>query len=85
MAKQVHYHYWIALPHRQIKRLGTLTSGIAGAITEIWVNLSGGDPTLVELPKSSDKYTKYYVIELDKPEILDGPDTLVVVPGEGTR
>lgn len=73
MAKQVHYHCWIALPHRQIKRLGTPTSGIAGAITEIWANLSGGEPTLVELPKSSDKYTKYYVIERGKPETLEGP------------
>ncbi|HEC2579716.1 YagK/YfjJ domain-containing protein [Raoultella ornithinolytica] len=73
MAKQVHYHCWIALPHRQIKRLGTPTSGIAGAITEIWANLSGGEATLVELPKSSDKYTNHYVIERGKPETLEGP------------
>ena len=73
MAKQVHYHCWIALPHRQVKRLGTPTSGVAGAITEIWANLSEGEPTLVEVPKSSDKYTKYYVIERDKPETLEGP------------
>lgn len=73
MAKQVHYHCWIALPHRQIKRLGTPTSGIAGAITEIWANLSGGEATLVELPKPSDKYTNHYVIERGKPETLEGP------------
>jgi len=73
VAKQVHYHCWIALPHRQVKRLGTPTSGIAGVITEIWANLSGGEPTLVELPKSSDKYTKHYVIERGKPETLEGP------------
>ncbi|HBT3580429.1 TPA: inovirus-type Gp2 protein [Klebsiella michiganensis] len=73
MAKQVHYHCWIALPHRQVKRLGTPTSGIAGAITEIWTSLSGGEPTLLEFPKSNDKYTKHYVIERGKPETLEGP------------
>ncbi len=73
LAKQVHYHCWIALPHRQVKRLGTPTSGIAGTITEIWVNLSGGETTLVEFPKPSDKYTKHYVIHRDKAETLEGP------------
>lgn len=50
-AKQVHYHCWIALPHRQVRRLGTPTSGIAGSIVEIWMGLTGGKATLVELPK----------------------------------
>lgn len=72
MAKHVHYHCWVALPHRQVRRLGTTKTGIAGVITEIWVNLSGGKDTLVELPKSSDKYTNHYVIERGKPETLEG-------------
>ncbi|WP_447742376.1 YagK/YfjJ domain-containing protein [Enterobacter asburiae] len=71
-AKQVHYHCWLALPHRQVRRLGTPTTGIAGVITEIWMNLSGGGAALVELPKSGDKYTNHYVIERGKHETLDG-------------
>lgn len=72
-AKHVHYHCWLALPHRQVRRLGTPATGIAGVITEIWMNLSGGEATLVELPKSSDEYTNHYVIERGKPETLEGP------------
>ncbi|MEF3471631.1 inovirus-type Gp2 protein, partial [Citrobacter freundii] len=72
-AKQVHYHCWIALPHRQVRRLGTPTSGIAGSIVEIWMGLTGGKAALVELPKATERYPNHYVIERNRPETLKGP------------
>lgn len=72
-AKQVHYHCWIALPHRQVRRLGTPTSGIAGSIVEIWMGLTGGKAALVELPKATERYPNYYIIERNKPKTLEGP------------
>lgn len=73
MAKQVHYHCWIALPHRQVRRLGTPTTGIAGVITEIWCKLTGGKDTLVELLGKDKRFPESYVIERGKPETLEGP------------
>ena len=72
-AKQLHYHCWIALPHRQVKRLGTPTSGIAGSIVEIWMGLTGGKAAQVELPKATERYSNHYVIERNRPETLKGP------------
>lgn len=72
-AKQVHYHCWIALPHRQVQRLGGKTYGVASAIVDIWCKLTGGAHTLVELAKKSVEYSDHYVIERSKPETLAGP------------
>lgn len=72
-AKHVHYHCWIALPHRQVRRLGTPTTGIAGVITEIWCKLTGGKDTLVELLGKDKRFPESYVIERGKPETLEGP------------
>lgn len=72
-AKQDHYHCWIALPQRQVQRLGRRTYGVASAIIDIWCDLTGGEHTLVNLPRKDDIYPPDYVIERDKPETLKGP------------
>lgn len=72
-ASQPHYHCWIALPHRQVRWFGTSDRGIAGVITEIWMKLTGGKATLVNLPKSTKKYPDHYVILRDDPSTLEGP------------
>lgn len=71
-AKQDHYHCWIALPHRQIQRLGGRTYGIGNAIMEIWCQLTGGEDTLIELLGKDERFPTHYVIERDKPESLEG-------------
>ncbi|EEU9439467.1 TPA: YagK/YfjJ domain-containing protein [Citrobacter freundii] len=72
-ASQPHYHCWIALPHRQVRWFGTPDRGIAGVITEIWMKLTGGKATLVNLPKSTKDYPDHYVIYRDDPSTLKGP------------
>ncbi|WP_406601436.1 YagK/YfjJ domain-containing protein [Klebsiella quasipneumoniae] len=72
-AKHVHYHCWVALPHRQVRRLGTPATGISGVITEIWCQLTGGKDTLVELLGKDKRFPESYVIERGKPETLEGP------------
>jgi len=72
-ALQPHYHCWIALPHRQVKWFGTPDKGIAGIVTEIWIKLTGGKATLVNLSKTTKKYPDHYVIHRDDAESLAGP------------
>lgn len=72
-ASQPHYHCWIALPHRQIRWFGTPDRGIAGAITEIWMKLTGGQATLINLSKATKDYPDHYVIHRDDPSTLKGP------------
>ncbi|AKL11129.1 TPA: inovirus Gp2 family protein [Kluyvera intermedia] len=72
-ALQPHYHCWIALPHRQVKWFGTADRGIAGVVTEIWMKLTGGKATLVNLSKATKNYPDHYVIHRDDPESLAGP------------
>ena len=72
-ASQPHYHCWIALPHRSVRWFGTPERGIAGIITEIWMKLTGGNATLVNLSKSTKAYPDHYVIHRDAPESLNGP------------
>lgn len=72
-AKQVHYHCWIALPQRQVRKMGTQKHGIGGLITEIWMNLTGGEHTLVELPKARGEYPTHYIIKRGEPATLEGP------------
>lgn len=72
-ASQPHYHCWIALPHRSVRWFGTLERGIAGIITEIWMKLTGGNATLVNLSKSTKAYPDHYVIHRDAPESLNDP------------
>ncbi|WP_338324496.1 YagK/YfjJ domain-containing protein [Jejubacter calystegiae] len=66
-AKQVHYHCWIALPHRQVRSIGTANCGLGGAITEVWCDLTGGKPSLVEFPGGE------YIILRGEPETLEEP------------
>lgn len=68
-----HYHFWIALPHRLVKSLGNVESGVGGLIAEIWMKLTGGNASLVEYAKSSSKYSDHYVIRRNEPETLEGP------------
>ena len=68
-----HYHCWIALPHRQIDRLGGRTYGVGSAIIDIWCQLTGGEHTLVYLAKKKAEYPDHYVIKRDQPKTLDGP------------
>ncbi|MED9796170.1 inovirus-type Gp2 protein, partial [Escherichia coli] len=68
-----HYHCWIALPHRQINRLGGRSYGVGSAIIDIWCQLTGGEHTLVHLAKKKDEYPNHYVIERGQPETLEGP------------
>lgn len=72
-ASQPHYHCWIALPHRQVRWFGTPERGVAGVITEIWMKLTGGKPTLVNLSKATKDYPDHYVIYRDNPSTLEGP------------
>ncbi|MBJ8993742.1 inovirus-type Gp2 protein [Citrobacter braakii] len=72
-ASQPHYHCWIAFTHRQVRWFGTPDRGIAGVITEIWMKLTGGKATLVNLPKSTKDYPDHYVIHRDDPSTLKGP------------
>ena len=72
-ALQPHYHCWIALPHRLVRWFGTPERGIAGIITEIWMKLTGGEATLVNLSKATKDYRDHYVIHLDDPSSLEGP------------
>ena len=72
-AKQDHYHCWIALPHRQVQRIGGPTYGIGSAIMDIWSQQTGGENTLVDLLGKDERYPKSYVIERGKPETLEGP------------
>jgi hypothetical protein len=72
-AAQPHYHCWIAFPHRQVKWFGTSDRGIAGVITEIWMKITGGKATLVNLPKATKEYPDHYIIHRDDPESLAGP------------
>ncbi|HBH6855127.1 inovirus-type Gp2 protein [Citrobacter freundii] len=72
-ASQPHYHCWIALPHRSVRWFGTPERGIAGIITEIWMKLTGGNATLVNLSKSTKAYPDHYVIHRDAPESLNDP------------
>ncbi|EJZ0378800.1 inovirus-type Gp2 protein [Escherichia coli] len=68
-----HYHCWIALPHRQINRLGGRSYGVGRAIIDIWCQLTGGEHTLVHLAKKKAEYPNHYVIERGQPETLEGP------------
>lgn len=68
-----HYHCWIALPHRQINRLGGRSYGVGSAIIDIWCQLTGGEHTLVHLAKKKAEYPNHYVIERGQPETLEGP------------
>ncbi|WP_105467712.1 YagK/YfjJ domain-containing protein [Escherichia coli] len=69
-----HYHCWIALPHRQINRLGGRSYGVGSAIIDIWCQLTGGEHTLVHLAKKKKaEYPNHYVIERGQPETLEGP------------
>ncbi|AUZ65605.1 inovirus-type Gp2 protein [Citrobacter amalonaticus] len=72
-ASQPHYHCWIALPHRQVRWFGTPDRGIAGIITEIWMKLTGGKATLVNLSKATKDYPDHYVIYDKVPATLEGP------------
>lgn len=72
-AKQVHYHCWIALPHRIIQRLGGPTYGVGSAIIDIWCDLTRGEHTLVDLLGKDGRFPSNYVIERGKPETLEGP------------
>ncbi|OOC76595.1 hypothetical protein BWP06_27445 [Enterobacter cloacae] len=72
-ASQPHYHCWIALPHRSVRWFGTPERGIAGVITEIWMKLTGGKATLVNLSKATKDYPDHYVIHRDDPSTLEGP------------
>ena len=72
-ASQPHYHCWIALPHRSVRWFGTPERGIAGIITEIWMKLTGGNATLVNLSKSTKAYPDHYVIHREHPSSLEGP------------
>lgn len=72
-ASQPHYHCWIALPHRLVRWFGTPERGIAGVITEIWMKLTGGEATLVNLSKATKNYPDHYVIHRDDPSTLKGP------------
>ena len=72
-ASQPHYHCWIALPLRSVWWFGTPERGIAGIITEIWMKLTGGNATLVNLSKSTKAYPDHYVIHRDAPESLNDP------------
>jgi len=72
-ASQAHYHCWIALPHRQVRWFGTPDTGIAGIVTEIWMKLTGGKATLVNLSKATKDYRDHYVIHRDDPSTLKGP------------
>ncbi|WP_193162515.1 YagK/YfjJ domain-containing protein [Enterobacter ludwigii] len=72
-ASQPHYHCWIALPHRSVRWFGTPDRGIAGVITEIWMKLTGGKATLVNLSKATKDYPDHYVIHRDDPSTLEGP------------
>lgn len=72
-ATQPHYHCWIALPHRQVKWFGTPERGIAGVVTEIWMKLTGGKATLVNLSKATKDYPDHYIIHRDDPSTLEGP------------
>ncbi len=68
-----HYHCWIALPHRQINRLGGRSYGVGSAIIDIWCQLTGGEHTLVHLAKKKAEYPNHYVIERGQPETPEGP------------
>ena len=72
-ASQPHYHCWIALPHRSVRWFGTPERGIAGIITEIWMKLTGGKATLVNLAKATKDYPDHYVIHREHPSSLEGP------------
>jgi Inovirus Gp2 len=72
-SKKDHYHCWIALPHRQIERLGGRSHGVGSAVIDIWCQLTGGKHTLVDLLGKDERYPKSYVIERGKPETLEGP------------
>ncbi|HCM9355115.1 TPA: inovirus-type Gp2 protein [Enterobacter kobei] len=72
-ASQPHYHCWIALPHRSVRWFGTPERGIAGIITEIWMKLTGGKATLVNLSKATKDYPDHYVIHRENPSTLEGP------------
>ena len=72
-ASQPHYHCWIALPHRSVRWFGTPERGIAGIITEIWMKLTGGKATLVNLAKATKDYPDHYVIHRAHPSSLEGP------------
>lgn len=72
-ALQPHYHCWIAFPHRQVRWFGTPDRGIGGVVTEIWMKLTGGKATLVNLSKATKGYPDHYVIRRDDPESLAGP------------
>jgi hypothetical protein len=72
-ASQPHYHCWIALPHRLVNWFGTPDRGIAGIITEVWMKLTGGKATLVNLSKATKDYPDHYVVHRDDPESLEGP------------
>ncbi len=72
-ASQPHYHCWIALPHRLVNWFGTPDRGIAGIITEVWMKLTGGKATLVNLSKATKDYPDHYVVHRDAPESLEGP------------
>lgn len=68
-----HYHCWIALPHRLVRWFVTPKRGIAGIITEIWMKLTGGEATLVNLSKATKDYRDHYVIHREYPSSLEGP------------
>ncbi|NQF18521.1 inovirus Gp2 family protein [Enterobacter hormaechei] len=72
-ASQPHYHCWIALPHRSVRWFGTPERGSAGIITEIWMKLTGGKATLVNLSKATKDYPDHYVIHREYPSSLEGP------------
>ena len=72
-ASQPHYHCWIALPHRSVRWFGTPERGSAGIITEIWMKLTGGKATLVNLAKATKDYPDHYVIHREHPSSLEGP------------
>lgn len=72
-SKKDHYHCWVALPHRQIERLGGRSHGVGSAVIDIWCQLTGGQHTLVDLLGKDDRFPKSYVIERGKPETLEGP------------
>lgn len=93
-APQPHFHCWIAFPHRQVNWFGTPDKGIAGIITEIWMKLTGGEATLVNLSKANKNYPNHYVIHRDDPDTLEGSvfwlsylakERTKVQTGKGTR
>ena len=83
MAKQVHYHCWIALPHRQVNDLERLQVALLALLRKSGRSYQEVNQRWVEFPKPSDRYTKFTMLsnEVNQENFLRA-DPLVVISGK---